>query len=73
VREAVCVLGEHGYAADIDVGGKHYKIRWLGRDGRHHLLVLSRSPSSQHTPIHSRAVLARMLRAGEKERNPSDE
>ncbi|HEY1864536.1 MAG TPA: hypothetical protein VGG77_12815 [Roseiarcus sp.] len=66
VREAISILGDHGYAVDLDLDGAHFKVRWLGRNGRQHLLVLSRSPSDRRTVLNSRAVLRRLMREEER-------
>jgi hypothetical protein len=57
VREALAVLGERGHAADLDLAGKHFKIRWVA-NGRKHLLVIARSPSDCRACANSRATLA---------------
>ena len=62
VREAISVLGDYGYAADLDLDAAHLKVRWLGRCGRQHLLVLSRSPSDRRAGANARATLRRLLR-----------
>jgi hypothetical protein len=59
-REAVVVLAEHGYAADVD--GKHVKIRWL-QNGRKHLLVIAKTASDRRAAANSRAMLRRLLEA----------
>jgi hypothetical protein len=61
VREALAVLGERGHTADLDLDGKHLKIRWVA-NGRRHLLVISRSPSDCRSHANSRATLQRLLR-----------
>jgi hypothetical protein len=65
VREAISILGDHGYAVDFDLSGAHLKLRWLGRCGRQHLLVLSRSPSDHRARMNARATLRRLLREEE--------
>jgi hypothetical protein len=57
VREAVVAPP----AADIDLNGRHYKVKWL-QDGRSHLLAISRSASHHNAAAHSRATLQRLLR-----------
>jgi hypothetical protein len=66
VREAIAFLGDNGYAADLNLDGAHLKVRWLGRSGRQHLLVLSRSPSDRRASMNSRATLRRLLREEER-------
>jgi hypothetical protein len=66
VREAISILGDRGYAVDLDLDGAHLKVRWLGRNGRQHLLVLSRSRSDRRTVLNSRTVLRRLLRQEER-------
>jgi hypothetical protein len=66
VREAISILGDHGYAVDLDLDGAHLKVRWLGRNGRQHLLVLSRSPSDRRASVNARATLRRLLREEER-------
>jgi hypothetical protein len=61
VREALAVLGERGHAADLDLAGKHFKIRWVA-NGRKQLLVIARSPSDCRACANSRATLRRVLR-----------
>ena len=61
VREAVIVLPERGFAADIDLGGRHCKVSWL-QNGDRRLLVISKTPSSRYAAISSRATLQRLLR-----------
>ena len=61
VREAVIVLAERGFAADIDLGGRHCKVSWL-QNGHRRLLVISKTPSSRYAAISSRATLQRLLR-----------
>lgn len=68
VREAIAILGDKGYAADLDLDGAHLKVRWLGRSGRQHLLVLSRSPSDRRAGANARVTLRRLLRAEERRR-----
>jgi hypothetical protein len=60
VREALAVLGERGHAADLDLAGKHFKIRWVA-NGRKHLLVIAQSPSDCRACANSRATLRRIL------------
>jgi hypothetical protein len=60
-REAIAILAANGRAGDIDWEGAHLKIRWVA-DGRKHMLVVSRSPSSRSAGVKSRATLLRMLR-----------
>jgi hypothetical protein len=66
IREAVAAVAARGHDADIDLDGAHLKVRWLGHNGRQHLLVLSRSRSDRRTALNSRAVLRRLLREGER-------
>jgi hypothetical protein len=61
VHEAIVVLAEHGYAADVDLDGKRFKVSWL-QNGRRRLLVISKTPSSRHAATSSRATLQRLLR-----------
>ncbi|MFZ0603497.1 MAG: hypothetical protein WAN05_19475 [Roseiarcus sp.] len=67
VREAIAILSEHGHAVDLDLDGKHLKVRWI-IDGKPHLFIVSRSPSDRRSKANSRAVLRRLLR--EEERAP---
>ena len=62
-REAVVVLAEHGYAADVDFDGKHFKVRWV-QNGRQHLLVIAKTVSDRRAAVNSRATLRRLLAAG---------
>jgi hypothetical protein len=64
-REAVAVLAERGYVADVDLDGKHLKVRWLSH-GRHHVLTISRSPGDRRAQANSRAQLRRLLREEER-------
>jgi hypothetical protein len=43
VREAVAALADAGHAADVDIGGAHFKISWSQTAG-HDLLVVSKPP-----------------------------
>jgi hypothetical protein len=63
VREAIATLGERGHAADVDLDGTHFKIRWVA-DGRKHLLVVSRTPSDRRASANSRTILRRLLEEG---------
>jgi hypothetical protein len=60
MREAIAILSEHGHAVDLDLDGKHLKVRWI-MDGKPHLFVVSRSPSDRRTQANSRATLRRLL------------
>jgi hypothetical protein len=66
VREAIAILGDNGYAADLDLDGAHLKVRWLGRSGRQHLLILSKSPSDRRAGTNARATLRPLLREEER-------
>jgi hypothetical protein len=59
VRGAVAALPDAGHAADVDIGGAHFKISWTA-NGRHHLLVVSRSPSDHRARANCRATLQRL-------------
>ena len=61
VREAVAVLGEHGFAADVDLDGKHVKVSWIS-GGHQHTLVVARSPSDRCADVQSCTLLRRLLR-----------
>ena len=67
VREAVAVLADAGHAADVDIGGAHFKISWTA-NGRRHLLVVSKPPSDHRAHANCRATLQRLLRQGERSR-----
>jgi hypothetical protein len=60
VREAVKAVTAHGFVPIVRNGGKHVKLSWTS-GGRRHVLVISRSPSSQRARMKSRAVLRRLL------------
>jgi hypothetical protein len=60
-REAIAVLSDQGYSADIDLHGKHLKVTWT-QDGRPRFLVIPRTPSNRYAASMTRAVLKRMLR-----------
>jgi len=62
VRDAVTMIGEHGFVPTVTNGGKHIKVSWFNQ-GRRYLLVISQSPSGQHARLKSRAVLRRLLRS----------
>jgi hypothetical protein len=61
-REAIAILGEHNRVADVDVGGRHLKIRWCDDTGRRCLHVVARTPSDYRTGADTRATLRRLLR-----------
>jgi hypothetical protein len=67
VRQAVAALADAGHAADVDIGGAHFKISWT-ENGRRHLLVVSNSPSDHRAHANCRATLQRLLRQGERSR-----
>ena len=62
VKDAVAVLGARGRAVDVDVDGKHLKLRWVSNAGRRQLLVIARSPSDRRAGKNVQAILKRMLR-----------
>jgi hypothetical protein len=63
VHEATAVLGEHGYSADVDLGGAgHFKITWIAHDGRQRLFVVARTSSERRADANARATLRRLLR-----------
>jgi hypothetical protein len=62
VRDALALLAEHGYAADVTNGGKHLKVKWIDQAGHPRLLVVARSPSDRKAHLRSLAVLRRRLR-----------
>jgi hypothetical protein len=62
-REAVVVLAKHGHAAEVDLEGEHFKIRWVQGD-HNHFLVIARTASDRRAAANSRAVLRRLLQAG---------
>lgn len=63
VRDAIQTLTAHGFAFSI-INGRHKKIKWTDDDGRHHALIVSRSPSDWRGQMNSRATLRRLLRNG---------
>jgi hypothetical protein len=64
LTEAVAILDERGFAADVDFGAKHLKIFWTA-NGRRRLVILSKSPGARRVNPASLARLKRMLGLGE--------
>jgi hypothetical protein len=63
VEEAIATLGEHGHAADIDIGSSgHLKIRWITASGHRRFLVVGQTPSDHRADANARAILRKLLR-----------
>jgi hypothetical protein len=64
VSKAVVALAKKGFDADVDLAGRHVKIRCL-KNGCLHFLVVPRTPSDRRAAANSRAVLRRLVQDGE--------
>jgi hypothetical protein len=62
--DACAILAAYGFAATIDIRGRHLKIRWVDANGRQRFLVASKTPSDSRTRLNMRATLRRLLRNG---------
>jgi hypothetical protein len=63
--EAIALLHEEGFAADVSPGGKHLRLTWIA-NGRPHLMTFAKSPGSRRVHPTAIARLKRLLRVSEK-------
>jgi hypothetical protein len=58
--EALATIRAAGFEPNI-VRSRHWKIRWVDRQGRTRLLVVAFTPGGRKARMQSRAILRRLL------------